>query len=230
MELVLFISNVGIALVLGVAIGLERQCRQHPAGLRTNALVSVGAALFVSLSALLHDQNSPTRIAAYIVSGIGFLGGGVILRDGLTVKGMNTAATLWCSAAVGTLAGAGFPLHAVLGTALVLGLHLGLRPVARRIDNHLKTAVDVETNYQLRVVCHESQEAVIRTVLLRHVNSLPNMTIQKIASQETEPNGRSAVIADIFSSERNDRAIQELMSRINIEPGVTSASWEKIEV
>jgi len=228
MGLVTFFINVGTALLMGVAIGLERQFRQHPAGLRTNALVCVGAALFVSLTRLMGDGDSPTRIASYIVSGIGFLGGGVILRDGITVKGMNTAATLWCSAAVGTLAGAGFAAHALVGTLMVLGLHLGLRPVSRRIDARLKTAVDVETNYQIRVVCRELQEGVIRTILLRHINSLPKMTVQKISTTDGERDGQAAVVADIFSVERDDRAIQELMSRINIDPSVTSISWEKV--
>ena len=86
------------------------------------------------------DENSPTRVASYIVSGIGFLGGGVIIRDGLTVKGLNTAATLWCSAAVGTLAGAGFPLHSLIGTFTVLLVHLGLRPLGHRLDLRRKTA------------------------------------------------------------------------------------------
>jgi putative Mg2+ transporter-C (MgtC) family protein len=228
MNLVAFILNVGAALLMGVAIGLERQFRQHPAGLRTNALVCVGAAMFVSLSSLMDDEGSPTRIASYFVSGVGFLGGGVILREGLNVKGMNTAATLWCSAAVGTLAGSGFPAHALIGTMVVLGLHLGLRPVARRIDARLKTAVDVETLYQMRVVCQENHEGVIRTILLRHVNSLPKMTIQKISTHDAEQDGRAVVVADIFSVERDDREIQDLMSRINIDPSVVSVSWEKV--
>ena len=134
MLIISFIVNVGVALVMGVAIGVERQIHQHPAGLRTNSLVCVGAALFVSLTRLMGDGDSPTRVASYIVSGIGFLCGGVILRDGLTVKGLNTAATLWCSAAVGTLAGAGFPLHSLIGTLTVLAVHLGLRPVGHQID------------------------------------------------------------------------------------------------
>lgn len=228
MDLVTFVINIGAALLMGVAIGLERQFRQHPAGLRTNALVCVGAALFVSLTRLMGDVGSPTRIASYIVSGIGFLGGGVILRDGLTVKGMNTAATLWCSAAVGTLAGAGFAAHAFVGTLYVLGLHLALRPVARRIDARLKTAVDVETNYQVRVVCRESQEGVIRTILLRHINSLPKMIVQRISTTDDERDGLAAVVTDIFAVERDDRAIQDLMSRINIDPSVTSVSWERV--
>jgi putative Mg2+ transporter-C (MgtC) family protein len=229
MDLIHFVCNVGTALVMGVAIGLERQFRQHPAGLRTNALVCVGAALFVSLSRLMGDESSPTRIASYIVSGIGFLGGGVILREGLNVKGMNTAATLWCTAAVGTLAGAGFPLHGLIGTVTVLGLHVGLRPVARWIDTRMRTAVDVETLYQMRVVCREQQEGVVRTVLLRHVNSLPRMTIQRISTKEAGPDGHATVVADIFSHERNDRAMQDVMSRINIEPSVSSVSWENVQ-
>src|SRR3974377_1721040 len=94
-----FVLGIGAALAMGLAIGVERQLGQHPAGLRTNALVCVGAALFVSLSRLMDHEASPTRIAAQVVSGIGFLGGGVILREGLNVKGMTTAATIWCSAA-----------------------------------------------------------------------------------------------------------------------------------
>jgi putative Mg2+ transporter-C (MgtC) family protein len=228
MELLVFILNIGDALLMGVAIGLERQFRQHPAGLRTNALVCVGAALFVSLSRLMGDHDSPTRIASYIVSGIGFLGGGVILREGLTVKGMSTAATLWCSAAVGTLAGAGFPLHSLIGTVTVLVVHLALRPVARWIDLRMKTAIDVETSYQLRVVCLQAQEGLVRTILLRHINSQRGMTIQRISTQETEKTGLAAVVADIFSVERGDRALQDVMSRLNIEPDVRSVSWERV--
>jgi len=89
-----FLINVYSALGLGLLIGLEREFRQHPAGLRTNALVCVGSSLFMSLTFLLHDVGSPTRIASYIISGIGFLGGGVILKQGVNIRGMNTAATL----------------------------------------------------------------------------------------------------------------------------------------
>jgi putative Mg2+ transporter-C (MgtC) family protein len=227
MEVIHFIRNLGAALVMGVAIGLERQFRQHPAGLRTNALVCVGSALFVSLSRLLAPESSPTHIAAQVVSGIGFLGGGVILREGLTVKGMNTAATLWCSAAIGTLDGAGFPLHGLIGTLTILGLHLGLRPVARRIDERMKLAVDVETDYQIKVICDVRQEHVIRTILLRHVSSHPKMMIQRISTEDAEQADRATVVAEIFSVERNDRDMEDVVSRINIDPSVTSVSWRK---
>jgi putative Mg2+ transporter-C (MgtC) family protein len=144
MDVADFVFTIWAALLMGVAIGLERQARQNTAGLRTNALVCVGAALFVSLSVLMDDQNSPTRMASYVVSGVGFLGGGIILRDGLNVKGIDTAATLWCSAAVGTLVGSGFVLHGLAATLTVLALNLVLRPVAQRIDTLFRTAPDME--------------------------------------------------------------------------------------
>jgi putative Mg2+ transporter-C (MgtC) family protein len=228
MEVVSFVLNIGAALLLGAAIGLERTLGNHPAGLRTNGLVSLGAALFVSLSLLLAGSDSPARIAAQVVSGIGFLGGGVILREGLNVKGLNTAATLWCSAAVGTLAGAGFLLHAFLGTLGILALNVTLRPVSHWLNAYAKTLVNVEMFYRLRVVCANKDEALIRAIVLRHVNSNPAMIVQGIALQDSGQADRTAVVADIFSSVRCDRALEELVSRINIEPSVTAVSWEKV--
>lgn len=95
-----YMTHLLAAMLLGALIGAERQWRQRMAGLRTNALVATGAAVFI-LSAMSASPDSPGRIAAQIVSGIGFLGAGVIMRDGMNVRGLNTAATLWCSAGIG---------------------------------------------------------------------------------------------------------------------------------
>jgi putative Mg2+ transporter-C (MgtC) family protein len=226
MPLETFALNIAVALLLGVAIGLERQWRQHSAGLRTNALVALGAALFVSMSRLMNDEGSPTRIASYIVSGLGFLGGGVILRDGLTVKGLNTAATLWCSGAVGTLAGAGFAGPALVGTAAVLLTHLGLRPVVDWIETRKKTAVNVETYYRLRVECEAGKDAAIRHILLRHVGSHEKLNLQGMSTEDTE-NKRTVVLADILAQERSDRALEEIVARVSIEPEVKAVSWQR---
>ena len=120
------------------------------------------------------------------------------------------------------------PLHSLIGTVVVLGLHLGLRPLGRRIDMRVRTAVDVETLYQIRVSCREAQEGTIRTILLRHINSVPGMTIQRISTEEVGENLQAEVVAEVYSIERKDRAIQDVMSRLNIEPDVRSVSWEKI--
>src|SRR4051812_45946329 len=153
-----FAWHCGVALALGTLIGVERQWTQHPAGLRTNALVSLGAAMFVGLSALLVGEagggaGSKARIAAPVVSGLGLPGGGVILREGLNVHGLNTAATIWCSGAVGSLAGAGHPWAAVIGAAGVLFIHLALRPLVLWIDRRKLQSALSETYYRLRVDC-----------------------------------------------------------------------------
>src|SRR3712207_9270584 len=112
------VFRLGLAAVLGGAIGLERELREREAGLRTHLLVSLGAALFTLVSAYAWTDWSfstprglvfdPTRIAAQIVTGVGFLGAGAIIRQGLTVRGLTTAATLWAVAAIGMAVGAGY--------------------------------------------------------------------------------------------------------------------------
>ena len=120
-----------VALCLGAAIGLERQLSHHEAGLKTNALVSLGTALFVAVS--LHFQE-PDRVLAQVVTGVGFLGAGMIMRDGLQVRGLNTAATSWCAAAVGMISGSGDLGIATSATAIVVTANIVLRQVVLRID------------------------------------------------------------------------------------------------
>jgi putative Mg2+ transporter-C (MgtC) family protein len=228
MELLEFTGNVALALLLGTLIGIERQWRQHPAGLRTNALVAVGAALFVSLSRLLHDTNSPTRIASYIVSGIGFLGGGVILKEGANVRGMNTAATIWCAAAVGTIAGLGFAFYALIGTVAVVCVVTGLRPVAKRIDALRKRLGEVTATYLVRVACDAKENAVVRTALVRHANGHPGMSVTGITARKKKGRKRLILKAEIHADKADDKLVQEIVNRLMIEPGVFAASWERL--
>ena len=107
-----FVLRLVIAFILGVGIGIERQWLKTRSVLKTNVLVTLGAAMFVMLSVMTPGDASPTRISAQVVSGIGFLGAGVILREGGSVRGLNTAATLWCAGAIGSLVGAGFLVQA----------------------------------------------------------------------------------------------------------------------
>jgi putative Mg2+ transporter-C (MgtC) family protein len=227
-ELLNFLLNIGTAMILGLAIGLERELRQHPAGLRTNSLVCVGAALFVSLSFQLAQEGDRTRIAGQVVTGIGFLGGGVILREGLNIRGLSTAATLWCSAAIGTLAGAGLRVEAAVGSGAVLLVHLALRPVVKRLDARLKSAVLIETYYRLRIQCKAQEAALARTIVLRHVNAHPAMTVHGLSTQEADKPDSAVVVAEIFSSERNDRFLEQMVSRLTIEPDISGVSWERL--
>lgn len=132
------IARLGIALALGAAIGFEREMDRQPAGFRTHALVALGAALFTIISAYGFSGSSvdPTRIAAQIVSGIGFLGAGTILHHRGSIRGLTTAASLWSAAAVGMAAGAGLLLMATVGTVLivvVLALLEGVEGILRRV-------------------------------------------------------------------------------------------------
>lgn len=115
------------AFALGASIGFERQWRKKNAGLRTNTLVCIGSAAFV-LIAIRIGGDAAGRITSYIVSGIGFLGGGVIMKDGLTVRGLNTAATLWCSAAIGALCALGYPVEALITVLFIVSTNIFLRP------------------------------------------------------------------------------------------------------
>jgi putative Mg2+ transporter-C (MgtC) family protein len=135
-----------VAAALGGAIGLERELRERQAGLRTHLVVSVGSALFTLVSAYgfanFGLRVDPTRIAAQIVTGIGFLGAGAIIRQGLSVRGLTTAATLWLVAAIGMAAGAGYwegALIATLGAIFTLG---PLRVVAYRFVTRFRPALD----------------------------------------------------------------------------------------
>ena len=132
-EIMESLGRLSVALALGSVIGLERQWRQKMAGLQTNALVALGSCGFVAFSAMVGEADA-TRVAAQVVTGIGFLGGGIILREGTNVHGLNTAATLWCSAMVGTLAGAGFWAPSLVATGFVVGTNLLLRPLVRLIN------------------------------------------------------------------------------------------------
>jgi putative Mg2+ transporter-C (MgtC) family protein len=153
--------------LLGAAIGFERQWRQRMAGLRTNTLVAIGAASFLIYASLVPGDGSPTRVAAQVVSGIGFLGAGIIFREGLQVTGLNTAATLWCSAAVGLLAGSGHPLHAALAASFVILVNLLLRPLVRLINRAPIAQAETDFHYKVRAVCRSPEEAHIRALLLQ---------------------------------------------------------------
>jgi putative Mg2+ transporter-C (MgtC) family protein len=221
-------SRIAIPLVLGAIIGFERQWHRRPAGLRTNALVAIGASGFVIIGALMTGENSPTRIAAQVASGIGFLGAGVILRDGLSVRGLNTAATLWCSAAVGSLAGLGFNLAAVLTTGAVIVTNLVLRPLGRILDRKVITSPELEVEYRIEVICRDDDEARLRALVLESVAGEP-LVVRRVR-RERVPDSDRIRLELVFNSEgRSHRAVEQLANRLGSEPGVTSVTWEATE-
>lgn len=128
-----FLTRLGVAAALGVAIGFERQWRHRATGLHTSSLVAIGAALFALLDSII-AAGDKTRIVAGVVTGVGFIAGGVILRSGVNVTGLNTAATIWATAAVGALAGFGLWQEASLGAGAIILLNVITQPLADWID------------------------------------------------------------------------------------------------
>ncbi len=130
-----------VGVLLGFIIGFERQWRHRAAGLQTSGLVATGSALFALIGPSLTGQPD-ARIVANIVTGVGFLAGGVILKEGMSVSGLNTAATMWATAAIGALAGLGLFSEAFLGALVILALNFAATPLVKAIDRRSGRAED----------------------------------------------------------------------------------------
>src|SRR6202051_1163757 len=193
-----FVFRLLAAFACGVAIGLERQMRQRTAGLRTITLVTSGACLFVTLGVLTGNGTAGiTQIASYVVSGVGFLGGGVIMRDKGSIQGINTAATLWCSAAVGVLCGSSHYGPAIAGNAVILFTNTVLREVGRAINTAPVASADLVRSYVLKVVCRAEDEVDIRAVITNSMVSAP-LSFQGLSSRDLDDDShRVEVIATL---------------------------------
>jgi putative Mg2+ transporter-C (MgtC) family protein len=223
-----------VAFALGALIGLERQWRHKIAGMRTTALVSVGAALFILLAEkITNDASSAARVAAQIVTGIGFLGAGVIMKEGFNVTGLNTAATIWCSGAIGSLAGMGFWYESLIGTAVILFSHILLRPISKKIDKyhepgevHEGEVKETEVSYLFKVICSSSTDNQVRVMLLEGLDR----TSLKIAGLQIDDDidtKRTHITADIRSPYPQNAAIENIVSILSMETDIFSISWEE---
>jgi putative Mg2+ transporter-C (MgtC) family protein len=219
--------RVGYAVLLGVAIGIERQWRSRLTGLQTMALVSMGAALFVILGAYsFHPNSNPGQVAGSIATGIGFLGGGVIVKQGMTVTGLNTAATLWATGAIGALAGAWMWREALTGAGIVVAANAFLHPLGRRMDRVRFEPLreELPADYKIEVVC--SAEAVDR-VRARVIDLLGEAGFQ-LKSIGAVPNStpeQTDVRAEWGAEQRDDSQLENAVRVLGTEPGVCSAAW-----
>ena len=217
-----YLVRIGSAFLMGTLIGVERQYRQRNAGLRTNILVSVGAAAFTILSySVTSATGDPSRVAAQIVSGIGFIGGGLILKDGFTVRGLNTAATIWCSAACGTLSGVGLYKESAVLVVCVLVTHCFFRPLCTFIE---KKASGV-FHYSVRAECRKDVSANIQKLIM---DTLVFYEDVKLNSLFYKGDGdRVVVCCDIETLGEHKALLELLVSRLRARPEVLSAGWKK---
>ena len=218
--------NMSFALVMGAIIGSERQFRGRMAGLRTNALVSLGAAGFVVFAALFPDDINPTRVAAQVVSGIGFLGAGIIFRDGFNIQGINTAATLWCSAAVGLISGSGHLGYAAALTSLIVFSNLGLRPVVRRLKRAAaKNAQGLQT-YQVKVSCLHKDSKDIRALILGGLED-QGLGFCQIASRGDQD--AAEIMVEVQGMAAEATKVAGVIGRVSTDSRILRASWTTIE-
>ena len=225
-ELIAFLNtaiSLGAAFVLGTLIGAERQYRQRSAGLRTNVLVAVGAAAFVDFGIRIGGPGS-TQVMAYVVSGIGFLGAGAIMKEGVNVRGLNTAATLWCSAAAGAATGAGLLAEAALLTAFVIAGNTLLRPLVNRIDRIPLDEAASEATYEVRLTSPAETAAEAREALVEALERA-NYPVSEI---ENDDRGDEMidVVARLVSTSVAPAELDAVVAELERRPEVEHATWE----
>ncbi len=215
--------SLASAFVLGTVIGAERQYRQRTAGLRTNALIAVGAAAFVDLAMDINGNPGATQVLAYVVSGVGFLGAGVILKEGTNVRGLNTAATVWCSAAVGGCAGADRVAEAIVLTMFVLAVNTFLRPLVNFIERIPINEKAAEATYQVHVTVNQEMRDDVRDLLVEKLDAAayPVREIEVLERGEDEVE----LIATLAPTSVDAGELDAITTALEEAPGVAYATW-----
>ncbi|NBF05853.1 MgtC/SapB family protein [Pseudomonas sp. Fl5BN2] len=215
--------SLSAAFILGGLIGFERQYRQRTAGLRTNVLVAVGAAIFVDMANRLGGADGAVRVVAYVVSGIGFLGAGVIMREEGNVRGLNTAATLWASAAVGACAGADLILEALLGTLFVLAANTLLRPIVNNINRQPLDVISAEVTNIVYVIAHRSKQkavfALLEAELERSNYPASDVDVHAFGNEDVE------IEATLATTSVDGDELDALVARLSASALVQQAFW-----
>lgn len=223
-ELLATTEDLLLAFLLGALIGVERQWRQRTAGLRTNTLVAVGAAIFVNLGWRIGGDPELARIVAYVISGIGFLGAGTIMKEGVNVRGLNTAATIWGSAAVGACAGSGQWAPAIIAAFFVLSANTLLRPVANQI-NRLPTSGTTETTATIFLIVRKGLEGEVQERASDILDSagypIREFTMRPFGTVETEMS--ASLLPTHINEDEVDQAVRKL-EKIN---GVQQVFWNQ---
>jgi putative Mg2+ transporter-C (MgtC) family protein len=216
--------SLATAFVLGALIGAERQYRQRTAGLRTNVLVAVGAAAFVDLAMHIAGTDGAVRVIAYVVSGIGFLGAGVIMKQGLDVRGLNTAATLWASAAVGSCAGADMVAQAAALTVFVLAGNTLLRPLVNAINRIPLDAQSTEATYEFKLTVTPEALPAMRDRLVEQLEKAN----YPVANVEVVEHGDDLleIVATLVSTAVHPPELETVVADLERQPGVRHATWE----
>jgi putative Mg2+ transporter-C (MgtC) family protein len=213
---------LSVAFVLGTLIGLERQLRQRSAGLRTTVLVALGAAAFGDLGLRLLGPQGAAQIIAYVVSGIGFLGAGVIMKEGANIRGLNTAATLWCSAAVGAFCGSGLPGEAAILAGFVLAANTLLRPLVQWVNRRPMQGAETEAEYRVHVICTLDTVPDVRDLLEAQLGAgYPVRDTETL----TETDDGVELAATLIPTSAEPAELDRVVAALERSSKVRSATW-----
>lgn len=222
MTYTVFLIRIMMSFIYSLIIGLERQLRGRTIGLRTNVLVCIGAFLFASFS-FLTQSGDIGRIAAQVVSGIGFLGAGVIIKDGANIRGLNTAATLWCDAAIGILCASGHLLEAGIGTGLILFSNVVLRFLTMKISrNNLKHQI-----YDFNILCKKNNEQNVKNLITKLVNH-DEINLTNITNKEEGENINISV--SLIADTNSNYLVDKLLSKLTSDSAVLSLGINRTEI
>ncbi len=224
MNIDVFVIRLLVVTLLGLIIGIERQLTGHSAGLKTTVLIAIGTMAFVSVEVMLGNEEA--RMAANIITGIGFLCSGVIFKNGFTVNGLNTSATLWCTAGIGVLIGYGYIWFGVVATAFLVVLNFVLLFVAKLVKPiKIFTDASNEDLFIINVVCLKSDVSKVKEVITQSLDD--KLTLESVqTSAITEDKFR--VKAKVCSNNNRVNDISKMTDRI-FEANVLSVTWEKCE-
>ncbi|MBV8345638.1 MAG: MgtC/SapB family protein [Candidatus Eremiobacteraeota bacterium] len=222
-----FALRVLIGGLLGSLIGFERQWRQRGAGVHTSALVAIGAALFTLLGPVI-GSDSETRILANIVTGVGFLAGGVILRQGASISGLNTAATIWATAAVGALAGVGQFSHAFIGAAAIVAFNLALQPLVEKIDSQAAVYQERhgEKTYRIHAACDDAAVDDVRAAVVDAVKA-SDLILHSLSTGSTEEG--QEVKVELRLARRDDPVVERFSKELAQHAAVRNVRWRMLD-
>ena len=219
-----FIIRVLIVAAIGFIIGVERQLTGHVAGLKPTVVIAIGSMVFVSVEIVL--GNNDARMAANIITGIGFLCSGVILKNGLSVNGLNTSATLWATAAISVLVGYGYEIYGIIAAGILLIFNLIL-PFVSKIFKPIKFFTDIsnEDDFYIHVVCLRADVNKVKEIIMSNVTEKLKIDSVQV-SAITEDKFR--VKARVGSNHRRTNDVVAIADKL-FDSGVLSVSWEKSE-
>jgi putative Mg2+ transporter-C (MgtC) family protein len=216
-------TSLALALALGLAVGVERQYRERIASLRTPILVAIGACQFVDMGLQVGGADQAMRVVANLITGVGFLGAGLIMREGANVRGLSSAATVWCAAAIGACAGANMPGQAVLLTLFVLFCNAGLRPLVKAIDRLPVRDQAVEAHYEVFVVVPPGAAPAAREALLQALAAAKYPA--EDVREEARTDAAVRVVADLISTSVEPGDLDAAAAALRRLPGATDAGW-----